>query len=63
MVRDFQPATSISSFSLPTFGQPAGGEGVPELMGVHGREASGPGSIVDHLVDARRRHGPVAADP
>jgi hypothetical protein len=44
-------------------GQPAGREGVPELMGVHGRQPSRPSPVMDHMVDAGRGHGPVAADP
>ena len=30
---------------------------------MHGRQPSGPGPIVDHLVDTGRGHGPVATDP
>ena len=48
---------------VTALGQPAGGEGVPELMRVHGRQSSGSGPIVNDLIDARRGHGPIATDP
>lgn len=62
MVCDFQPATSISSFSLP----PSASQLVAKHVGadgVHGRQPSSQGPVVDDLIDARRRHGPVAAKP
>jgi hypothetical protein len=48
---------------IATLSQPAGREGMPELMRMHGRQSSGPSPVVNHLIDARRRHGPVAANP
>ena len=36
---------------------------MPELMRVHFRQPGNPGSMVDDVVDARRSHASVAADP
>jgi hypothetical protein len=36
---------------------------VAELMRVHRRQPNGPGPVVNHLVDARGRHRPVATNP
>ena len=43
--------------------QPAGGESVPELVGMHSRKPRGPGPVVHDLVDTRGSHRSVAPDP
>jgi len=63
IIRDFQPATSISSFLIAALGEPAGSESVPELVGMHSRKPRGPGPVVHDLVDARGSHGSIAPDP
>jgi hypothetical protein len=55
IIRDFQPETSINSFSLP----PSAGQ----LVGMHSRKPRGPGPVVHDLVDARGSHGSIAPDP
>ena len=48
---------------VTTLGQPAGGKGVAKLVRVHRRQPSSPGPIMNHLIDPRRRHRPIPADP
>jgi hypothetical protein len=55
IIRGFQPATSINSFSLPP--------SASKLMGMHSRKPRGPGPVVHDLVDARGSHGSIAPDP
>jgi hypothetical protein len=48
---------------IATLRRPAGGERVPELVGMHSRKPRGPGPVVHDLVDARGSHGSIAPDP
>jgi hypothetical protein len=57
MVRDFQPARRIKSFSPPALGEPLVGEGVPELMGVQAGSTGLLISAPEHELPDRPGHG------
>jgi hypothetical protein len=63
IIRDFQPATSINSFSLPPSASQLVAKACRSWWGMHSRKPRGPGPVVHDLVDARGSHGSIAPHP